>query len=64
MADQKCTVLRVLRRHGNVIHVGIPNRPQNPTAPINQYRQDIWDSFPHLKRRAPLSIHPYHETQD
>ena len=27
-----------------------PSCPAPDAAPIDQYRQDIWDSFPHLKR--------------
>ncbi len=31
----------------------------------DQYRQDIWDSFPHLKKPERISgIHPYFETQE
>ena len=40
------------------MEITVPENPNVPRArarpsdapPIDQYRQDIWDSFPHLKR--------------
>ncbi len=54
-----------VRRVGNVLHLSMPTRPTDSSAKPDQYRQDIWDSFPHLRKPAPmLTVHPYFETQE
>lgn len=43
---------RAFRTEGNITYLSTQPRPERPRAPQGQYRQDIWDSFPHLCRAA------------
>lgn len=62
---------RIVSVVGNVAYLShvqpMQARPARPARPVslNQYRQDIWETFPHLHASAgALAVHPYHETQE
>ena len=65
MATSKSTRPRITRvAAGNVLEFPTPQRPAAQPGQVDQYRQDIWDSFPHLRKPARmLAVHPYFEQE-
>ncbi|HEY6643654.1 hypothetical protein [Povalibacter sp.] len=74
-ADELTAVVAACRANGQLLSPAgvaflglLERRAQTMRRPIDQYCQNIWDSFPHLRNtRAevqPLSVHPYFETEE